>query len=47
MFLVFENSKEMGDVVRSLPKVGAGPHLDLPQARSVGGVSRSCDMGLL
>ena len=32
---MFESSKEVGDMVRRLPKVGVGPHFDLPQARYV------------
>ncbi len=32
-YLVFEDGDDVGDVVRRLPKVGAGPVYDLPQAR--------------
>jgi hypothetical protein len=32
-FFVFESAKDVGEMVRRLPKVGAGPCFDLPQTR--------------
>ena len=33
IFVVFESSLEVGEIVQRLPKVGIGPQFDLPPAR--------------